>query len=401
MKEYPARLLKLAPTEELKRRALQDSAFDDAVFEELKPFFFSAEISNNRMDSYFTKMATSSLQNYANDAKAGISLLDSHNSRRLGVGKSLGARYEVDGDVERVIADFYTVRDIKFNDATYESTNDFINAIRAGIAQDVSIGFYGGEEICSICKVDMWDWEKGCRHYPGDEVEIKDLDTGVVTGKETVYASVVNARLAEVSLVYDGSTPGAMILKAERAIAEGMMTVEKLQSLETRHRFKLPDARIVGKSKQEEVPMNEPNKTEPTEQERSNSGSSLSDVQIRDITELVSRSGASKDLTLTEQVRWLVDERTRLIPLADDGKAYRDDLITEALAEGVRAVDGFTEETYKAMLTAAPIATIKRMRDDWKGIGDKRFPGGRKTVDEVDETTNRQTPTVNPAAFRA
>jgi len=31
--------------------------------------------------------------------------------------------------------------------------------------------FHGGEFICSLCNVDMWDWEAGCRHWPGDVVD--------------------------------------------------------------------------------------------------------------------------------------------------------------------------------------------------------------------------------------
>ena len=55
----------------------------------------------------------------------------------------------------------------------------------------------------------MWDWGAGCPHWPGDVVDIKDPDTGKVIETVTVYASVVNARLSEVSIVYDGATPGA------------------------------------------------------------------------------------------------------------------------------------------------------------------------------------------------
>ena len=63
-------------------------------------------------------MAISSLQNYAADANDGVSLQDSHWEWRLGLGRSLTGRYEKAGESEQVIADFYTVRGIKFNDAS-------------------------------------------------------------------------------------------------------------------------------------------------------------------------------------------------------------------------------------------------------------------------------------------
>jgi hypothetical protein len=60
----------------------------------------------------------------------------------------------------------------------------------------------------------------------------------------------------------------------------------------------------------------------------------------------------------------------------------------------VRALgDKFTPETYRAVLEVAPIVTIKRMRDDWKQLGDQRFPGRRQTVDTDPRETGKNTPT--------
>jgi len=208
--EFPARLMKRAPDEILLDLAKSRNAFDPSVFDEHRPFFFSAAISNGELDCYYTRMATSSLQNYAADADAGVSLQDSHWEWRLGLGRSLTGKYEKAGESEQVIADFYTVCGIKFNDATYQTTDDFINAIRAGIAKDVSIGFHGGEFVCSVCGLDMWSWD--CWHIPGLEYDIKDKN-GDVIRREEAFAWVAKARLAEVSVVYKGATPGAAILK--------------------------------------------------------------------------------------------------------------------------------------------------------------------------------------------
>jgi hypothetical protein len=249
----------------------------------------------------------------------------------------------------------------------------------------------------------MYDWEQGCRHWEGDEVEIKDPQTGETIRKEIVFAWVTNAHLSEVSAVWDGSTEGAKILKAQRAIQEGQLTPERLQLLENRYRIKFSDARqvvTVGNSTQEAETMSVEKPKEPTAEERGQQeGSSLPELQIRQITELVSQSGVSKDLALVDAVRWLVSENTRLSPLADDGKKYRESLIAEALAEGVRAIDNFKEETYKAMFANVQIETIRSMKEDWAAIAKQRFPGGRQSVDTVTEPT--PAPQVNPAAFRA
>src|SRR5690606_31020400 len=59
-------------------------------------------------------------------------------------------------------------------------------------------------------------------------------------------------------------------------------------------------------------------------------------------------------------------ETQRLAPLADEGRVYRADLVADALAEGVRAYgEDFAEETYRVVLEAASLETVKRMRDDW------------------------------------
>ena len=92
---------------------------------------------------------------------------------------------------------------------------------------------------------------------------------------------------------------------------------------------------------------------------------------------------------MASRVAWLANELTRLRPLADDGRAYRADLIEEALAEGVRAHgEKFASEAYRGMLESSGIEVIKRMRDDWRAIGDKQFPGGRQSRDgEAGDTT--------------
>lgn len=94
-----------------------------------------------------------------------------------------------------------------------------------------------------------------------------------------------------------------------------------------------------------------------------------------------------------------------LEPQAADGRQYRSDLVAEALVEGVRAQGkDFDSPTYEAMLTTAPLATIKRMRDDWQRIGNERLQGGRKSVDDDQTPGQEQTVTVSrvpDAAYRA
>jgi hypothetical protein len=91
-----------------------------------------------------------------------------------------------------------------------------------------------------------------------------------------------------------------------------------------------------------------------------------------------------------------------LEPRAADGDTYRNDLVAEALAEGVRAYgQDFDQETYEEQLRTAPLKVVKRMRDDWQGIGNARFPGGRQTTDADAEPQVEPMSYVPDAAFSA
>jgi hypothetical protein len=242
---YPARVslraAASAKTNDQLMALARGQARDPKIFDEKEPYFFPAQISSDALDAWYTRMAPSSLKNYAAEAAEGISFQDSHNSRRLPIGKSLTGTFAPAGEGGTVTADFYLISGLNFEDGTYSTSDDYINAIRAGIVEDVSIGFYGGEYICSVCGGDMLDWYGGCSHWPGDVIETKDKD-GKVTGQETVFAWVANAHLAEVSAVYEGATPGAAILRAQDAAARGRLSLPQIRLLEQRYRVRLNGA---------------------------------------------------------------------------------------------------------------------------------------------------------------
>jgi hypothetical protein len=181
------------------------------------------------------------LRNFAADAEAGVSFQNSHNTYQLGFGRSITGRFTgAQGNgISKVEADFYTLPGLTLNGV---STNDLIIGMRAGIVKDVSVGFYGGEFRCQICKRDMLrDWE--CNHVPGLTYNRKEPDGSITEGIQAI-AAVVDAHLAEVSAVFDGSTPGAAILKAQSEAQAGRMTDSQIDLLERRYRINLPTKRI-------------------------------------------------------------------------------------------------------------------------------------------------------------
>ncbi len=415
---------------------------------EIDPYFWSAVISNNRLDFYYGRMAESSLRNYAAEASAGVTFLDSHNNRNLGYGQSLNGVFEVEGEELRTIVDFYTVPGVSFSGIlTYASTDDFIRAVQTRLARDVSIGFYGGQSICCICGEDIWEidwdaWRYLCPHIPGVEYPIGER------GEETILCTfdVENAHLAEVSAVYDGATPGATIEKAQRQLESGDLLPGQVHQFERQYRTKLPEPQqrwfIEGKTANtlasrgseladllndlidgrttDDAPRSDiiyemadaaDISTETVTEilnanincpplEQLEGFARVLDVPVEELIEAAEADGYSysqesepmneldeirallaelepQGETVIEQVRWLIGQNANLSDLADQGRAYRADLIEQALTEGVRANgNDFDRDTYQRILEVAEVATITRMRDDWRQLADAQLGGG-------------------------
>lgn len=379
------------------------------------PFVRSAEISSNRLDSYFTRMdPATTLRNYAQQAAAGVSILDSHNSYRLGVGYSFTGEVTTGEDGATVVlSDWYTIPGLRFGSThSFASTDDYIKAVEAKIVRKISVGFYGGRHVCDICKQNYYSWD--CPHIGGIEYEIED-ETG--RHRVTATATIFDANLAEYSLVYMNATPGASLRKMEREVKEGRLTPENIQLLESRYRMTLParqlivpgvdlldkDGHSLARTTTGDQPMN-------LEQELNEARAALTEANVNEsvpvaggIRQLhqtavdlqaqldavrIALPEAAEGSDMASRVAWLAAELNRLRTLADDGRAYRTDLIDAALAEGVRAMGPeFAQEAYRGLLTASTIEVIKRMRDDWRAIGDKAFPGDRQTIDEDENTS--------------
>lgn len=421
-------------------------AADPTIFDEFAPYFWRAEISSNRLDSYYTQMQPSTLRNFADSANQGVSFLNSHNSRELGLGYSLTGEFigAQNNGISRVVADFYTIPGIQLGSV---STDNFIKGVRSGLVRDVSVGFHGGQYICSICARDMMvDYQ--CNHYPGLRYEVKDPSgyTTLVTDR-LCTAAIENAQLSEVSAVYDGATPSAMISRATEAARDGRLTERQVNLLEQQYRMRLPEKRaivqvpaipstgtitistsgtslttgttyirgdsthtplIASSTNATDNDIQHPDTEAPTgdkadatgvmETEKDETTMTIDEKQHQEVvTERDALKTERDELNL--QVRALGDENARLKPLNDeittlrqrvlelepkarDGEKYRETLITETLAEGVRAFgETFDADAYKALLNGVNLDVVKRMNADWKKVGDQLFAGGRKTVD--------------------
>lgn len=408
---HPVRAVPLGPATEPQLELIRAHVVDPTILDTHEPFVWQAQGSNQREDAYGTIMHRSTLDNFAADATEGVAFMNSHRtggfigSAELPMGRTFEGKVTgpSSNGPTRFDATSYTLRGLNLNGL---STDQFIDGLRSGIARDVSVGFYGGEYRCSICDRDMLrDWE--CRHWPGRDYPKLDSKGNPVEG-ETVRAVawIHNARLAELSVVYDGATPGCMVSKARRMAAAGEIRSDTIDWLEQRYRVKLPHpARTFGGA-EITPPVQEVATVE------------LTPEQVASIRLMLTEAGQAPDADIPAAIRALVDENrglralpaeverltpfeeevTRLRPLADEGRAYRTNLVQTALTEGKRALgDKFAEETMRGLLESVPLETVRSMTEAWTAIGDGLFQGGRQTQEGHEPTPIRQTATPSAA----
>lgn len=342
-------------------------ALDPSIFDEFPPYLWQSEISSDRMDAYYTVMdPDTTLPNYAADAQAGVAVLIGHDSRAAPTGYSLTGTLE-SGAVTRVLSDAYAIQDA--------ATAPLINKLRAGVIRDVSVGFStrGATCQCSICQRDMWrDWK--CWHIPGVRYKRTDNPEDAVSDPNGALCAgrIVGAHLSEYSLVYDGATPGAAVLQAQRAAEAGRLKPIDIRAIEARYKLHLPDRRVQSQGV-----------TMAKELETDRDASGAAPIDVRALQALVEGSGAPKDATIEQGVRWLTDQVRELTPLAAAGRQYRTDLIDAAEREAVRAFGAEKGAAKRSLLTALALGDIKELTVSWREIGDAALKGGRATNDDT------------------
>lgn len=338
---------------------------------------FSGTCSNDRLDSYLTKMdPQTTLRNFVEDLKAGTPLLENHNIFESPYGRSFDGQLiaaEDSGEANEVRGHWYLLRDLTVNG---KNTNDTIRRIQSGIQKDMSVGF-GGQKLyyrCSSCGRDVFDWE--CPHLPGLEDEL---------GRMT-FAWVVNGRLTEVSTVYKGATPGAYIDKVRAFIQQGELSEKNIMKLErTYHvRFERNEKRSFFMPKPKEG--NDVNLLEQIRQALQENK-----LEKKAVYDLLAAEGETfrqpDDIAIRNELgdRASVEGIRHLKREAEQGRAYVSDLIDQAVKVRVKAQgDAFNEESYRNLLTRSDdIRFIKDEIEAFTKMVEMRFTPGRQTEDEL------------------
>lgn len=364
----PARVI-LTPDQDIDLEKINRHTLDPVTAEDI--FTFSGNCSNDRMDAYFTRMdPTTTLRNYAEDLKNGVSLQEGHNIYVNPYGRSYDGEVVTSGDEtgisSSVRGSWYIMRNLTVNG---NKTDDTIRQIRAGIIRDMSVGFGGGSYRCGSCGKDLYDSD--CPHIPGLEDE-----HGRVS-----FAWIVDARLREVSTVYKGATPGAYIDKARQYAKQGDLALDKVHRLEQRFNVRLDNGSRSFLITQKEAGKN----MNLLEQLRAD----LKDNKIekRAVFEVLATEGEKfrqpDDIAIRNELGDAANLEgvKQLKTEAEQGRQYLADLVDKAVESRVRAQgDSFKAESYKSMLVrTADIEYIKDEIQAYEDMTKQRFTLGRQS----------------------
>lgn len=342
--------------------------------------------SNPELDRHNSYMdVETTLPNFVKDAKSrlGVALTDHHAYRSFGYGRSSDARLT---DKHEVLIDFFILKDMEYEGGRREfrTSEKLIRAIENDLVNQVSVEFYDAREICNICKLPYrrysWysDWEPQredrCSHKMGKAYEV---DGKMVRATYTVY----DARLKAVSLVEFGSNRETSI-DTKREVAEALQWVFSEK----------PGPAFAGaftdgmRKLMEEHLM--------TDQEwiaKLRDALEITSIRSTDEPDEVVQKLETEVTNLRQQIETEKDKVADLTADAEDGKAYREARIEEAIKQGNRAHgEAFDEAYHREYYADLPMDKLNAAIENNKKIGDAKLPAGRSTSDTHEPPPERQ-----------
>ena len=407
--------------------------------------------SNDKLDRHNSIMdPKTTLKNFEKDAKAkpGVSLKDHHAWRSFGYGRSANA---ILTDKNELLIDFFILKNMEYDGGSREfrTSEKLIRAIEHELINQVSIGFYDAREICNLCNLPIrrysyWDWEPEregqCTHKMGKKYENKD-------GKmETATYTVYDARLKEVSLVEFGSNrhtsiekqrflmygwgdpttyglgnpmptdiPEGEVAARMRSFMEEFTVTDQEWIEKLRDALKVPGIRstdepddVVKALETEVVTLRTTVSTQKDEIADLTNASQdvdtarqqlvttlredldLKDVRSTDDPDAVLEKVKTEVTDLREKVETQKDEIADLTKAAEDGEAYREARVEEAIKQGNRAYgDDFDEEYHREYYGDMPLEKLEEHIAQNKKKGDAALPAGRRTTDDHEPPPER------------
>ena len=325
-------------------------------------YWIRIKASNGELDLHNSIIdPKTSLKNFEKEAKTdpGVALKDHHGYKSFGYGRSANA---VLTDTNELMIDFFILKNMEYSDSSlqFKSSELLIRAIEHDLVNQGSVGFFGAREICNLCKLPIrrysyWDWDapegERCSHKMGKEYDVGD-------GKmEAATYTVYDAHLKEVSLVEFGSNRQTSIDKKRemRSFMEELLMTDQEWITKLRDVLEIPDIRST----------DEPD--------------AVVETLETEVTGLRSKVEEQKD------------EIADLQTDAEDGKAYRQARLDEAIKQGNRAYgDDFDEDYHREYYGSLPLEKLETHIAHNKKKGDAVLPAGRSTTDTHEPPPERE-----------
>lgn len=398
-------------------------------------FVFSSKAAGDMLiPNRFTKIHKSLLEVFVDDANHGVSFMYNHNwssfsAQGMPYGKVFGGSLlpsDTPGETTELHLERYIVRDDEVIDGI--SNNALIKRIETGVLSDTSIGFSTDKMVCSICGNNYYGG--ACQHYRGQEYKINDegekkLCYLIAMPPSTIIEGNNNA-LFEESIVWDGAYPTATITQSKHgdvvkttsgefsviddkeALSEGstiinhyhngkiISMVKKLDHKEVlqetdiedvqeevlRGDERMFDEKVLALFSKYEIEHNEDSIADDL---LTQLATKLADAEVKIETQSQEDDNSIKlsQEIIKEKFGEGVDA-DKLLALAAEGVAYREDVIKDALAMGVRAMaNEFDEDTWKSTFAKMETVEVKKMLASFEKQAKAEIPSGRKTNPEA------------------
>ena len=345
------------------------------------------------------------------------------------------------------------------------TTDDISQQIDAGILHDSSVSVTWGFSECSICHNDLRDYEQ-CRHWPGRYYDIEGgaqrvLCTVIAKPKPVND----NSMMIENSIVCAGAYPDAGVLSVNANLEHAKEHLTRLNNIadlklvkqdapvfcclsSTSATFHIEGENLRDASELHQLYHAMYSETELPEgwtmakltakhkesvKELLDAGhehllADALDGTLNEALKAKSTKGSEEKLAMTDEEKQAFDKLTadnamlssekqnweneknelaakvaELTPLADLGTKYREDVVTTALASGVRDQGNeFEEDTFKKMFAALSVEEIKAMGEKWEASALAKLgaPPAKTEGEEVNLPGSELKQNVDPALYK-
>ena len=349
----------------------------DLPEEDDEKFWIRIMASNDGLDLHNSIMdPKTTLRNFEKDAKSkpGVALKDHHAWRSFGYGRTTDAQLAANNELW-IDAFILKNRNYKDSRVEFESAEDLIRSIKNDLVNQSSIGFFGAREICNLCQLPIrrytWysDWEpegsEKCSHKMGKMYDVNGK-------RQKATYTVYDGRLKELSLVEFASNRYTSI-ESKREISEALRSV-----FTTDADPDLAASLAAGIRGYMEKNLMEDKEWIQALREKLD----VPAIRSTDEPDEVLTQLEGEMTSMRQKVEDQKDEIADLQADAEDGKAFREARIEEAVKQGNRAHgDAFDEAFHREYYADLPIEQLEKQIAENKKIGDQKLPAGRATTD--------------------